>query len=232
MTSSSWSSSAASAVSAPGSRRPLVIGIIGITATVLLGIVIRVSGNGPTNLDSAWHDLMLAWRTRPGVDIARALDVAGGVSAMMSVGVILTIVLLFARRPWGALAVAGTMVLSEVATGTLKLLFARPRPTDSLSDVGLTSFPSGHTTLAAATTIALALVLGRAFWIVAAVWVTAIAWSRTFLEAHWLTDVVAGAVLGASIASLVWWLLCTVRRSARQHRSRSSPSALESSGRG
>ena len=31
-------------------------------------------------------------------------------------------------------------------------------------------------------------------------------WSRTFLAAHWLSDTVAGAVLGAGVALMLWWL--------------------------
>jgi undecaprenyl-diphosphatase len=30
------------------------------------------------------------------------------------------------------------------------------------------------------------------------------AWSRTYLEVHWLSDVVAGALLGSGVALLVF----------------------------
>ncbi|MGN7948156.1 phosphatase PAP2 family protein [Microbacterium sp. 22215] len=187
-------------------RRLLVIfGSIGVAAVVAMGILLVASGRGPTVLDSAWHDLMQERRTDAGITVARWFEVAGGVNSMVIVGVLLTITLLILRRPWAALALAAAMICSEIATGTIKTLVARPRPADSLSDTGLASFPSGHTALAATTACVLALLIGRWFWVIAVPWVIAMAWSRTFLEAHWLTDVLAGAVLGTSIALVVYW---------------------------
>ncbi len=184
---------------------PLLLGSSGIVATVGTGIAISASGAGPTALDTAWHDLMRSWRTAPGIAIATWMQSAGGVGVMVAVGLVLTAALLVMRRPRSALTLAVTMILTEGMTGVLKVLVARPRPADSLSDTALTSFPSGHTALAAATMVVLALLLGRWFWGLAAVWVTAMAWSRTYLEAHWFSDVLAGAVLGTSVALLVWW---------------------------
>jgi undecaprenyl-diphosphatase len=37
--------------------------------------------------------------------------------------------------------------------------------------------------------------------------VVVLAWSRTYLEAHWLTYVFGGAVLGASVAVLAWAII-------------------------
>ena len=40
-------------------------------------------------------------------------------------------------------------------------------------------------------------------WVLAAVWVPLMAVSRTYLLVHWATDVLAAAVLGASVALIV-----------------------------
>lgn len=121
---------------------PLVLGSAGILSTVSLGMLLVVAGRGPTALDGLWHDLMLDWRTEPWVAVATWFDSAGGVGAMVVVGLFLTVSLLIMRRPWSALALATAMICAEAATATIKVLVARPRPTDSLADTGLTSFPS------------------------------------------------------------------------------------------
>jgi membrane-associated phospholipid phosphatase len=203
--------------SAGSSRTTLLgAGTVGVVAVVLLGVAIHSSGNGPLVIDSWWHDLMLAWRTGLGLALAHALDLIGGVMSMIIVGIAIVCGFLLDRRPWSALTVVVSMLACEAITGVLKVSIARPRPADSLANDAVTSFPSGHTSLAATTAIVLALLIrSRIAWILAAIWVAAMAWSRTYLEAHWLSDVVAGAVLGASVAMLVWALVSPSERETR-----------------
>jgi membrane-associated phospholipid phosphatase len=52
----------------------------------------------------------------------------------------------------------------------------------------------------------------------AAAWVLAMMWSRTGLQVHWLTDTIAGALIGIAAAVLVdelWSLLARRTRSPR-----------------
>ncbi|KJL43777.1 phosphatase PAP2 family protein [Microbacterium trichothecenolyticum] len=200
------------------SRAAIVVGgLAGLSAVVLLGLVIHALGNGPLPVDTWWHDLMLASRTDAGLAVARALDVIGGVVWMIVIGIVLVVSLLIAHRPWDALAVVAAMLVAEATTSVLKLSFARPRPADSLVTEAMTSFPSGHTSLAAAVTVVLALLLRRPMlWAAAALWVAMMAWSRTYLAAHWLTDVLAGAVLGSSAALLAWALITGIRDIAQR----------------
>jgi undecaprenyl-diphosphatase len=108
------------------------------------------------------------------------------------------------------IAVAGGQALSHLA----KAVFDRPRPdlvphgTDFVS----TSFPSGHSMMAAVTWLTLAVMLARAepkrrmkaYWITLAVLVVgAVGVSRVYLGVHWPSDVLAGWALGAA-----WALLC------------------------
>ncbi|MES2914825.1 MAG: phosphatase PAP2 family protein [Pseudomonadota bacterium] len=64
---------------------------------------------------------------------------------------------------------------------------------------GWASFPSGHATTAAATAAALALCFPRHAWAWATVGALA-ALSRALLGVHWLTDSLAGIVLGTVVA--------------------------------
>ena len=106
-----------------------------------------------------------------------------------------------------ALVVGGQLLLANL----VKVLVGRARPDiDPLTGATGLSFPSGHTTTAAATYAALALLLGRgrppaarATLAGAAAGLTAlVAATRVLLGVHWLTDVLAGAALGWGWASL------------------------------
>lgn len=197
-----------------GPSRPIAfwLGLTGLCAAVLLGVWVFLSGNGPLPLDAWWHDLMRAWRTDVGLFLAHSLEFIGGVFPMILAGAAGVVGFLIIGRPWSALTVVLTLLASQAVTTLLKVLFARPRPADSLTVIGLTSYPSGHTTLAATLVVIVALLVRQQLvWILAVVWVVVMAWSRAYLEAHWLTDTIGGALLGTAAALLVWSATATVR---------------------
>jgi undecaprenyl-diphosphatase len=107
-----------------------------------------------------------------------------------------------------------TVAAAGLADDILKIIFGRARPYVWLAgdDSGFgffrygakfASFPSGHTT----TSVAAALALGAVFprwrpgFLLAAL---AIALSRIVLDVHYLSDVIAGALLGSAVA---FWAL-------------------------
>ena len=105
--------------------------------------------------------------------------------------------------PLAFLAVVG--VGQVVLVNLLKVIVDRDRPDVlQLVDVRGPSFPSGHSTAAAACWLAVAIVLGTGrtrpvqalFVALAVVIAVAVATSRALLGVHWLTDVVAGLALG------------------------------------
>ena len=105
-------------------------------------------------------------------------------------------------------ALAGTAIVNNLV---LKPIIMRPRPYDSIEGlIVLTeklssySFPSGHASSSFAAATALTLLFGKkGAWsfIPAAI----IAMSRPYLGMHYVTDIAAGAVLGALCA------FCTVK---------------------
>lgn len=204
----------------PSPRAALWTGGIGLVVAILLGVILRAVGNAPVGIDSWWHDLMAAGRTGFGLSLGFGFQFIGNVIPMIILGLVLTGGFLLRRRPWSAVTVASAMLGAEIVAAILKVSIGRLRPLDSLSDLGHTSYPSGHTTIAAAVTVVLALLIRRWWmWIAGACWVVAIAWSRTYIEAHWLTDVVGGAILGASAALLawgVWYLIAHTVQARRQ----------------
>jgi undecaprenyl-diphosphatase len=108
-------------------------------------------------------------------------------------------------------AVGGGMLLT---TG-LKLGFDRPRP-DLVPHATLvysTSFPSGHSMMAAVTYLTLGALLARVqprrrlklYLLALAVILTlAVGFSRVYLGVHWPTDVLAGWAVGAAWALMCW----------------------------
>ncbi len=117
---------------------------------------------------------------------------------------------------------AAVLVLIAVGGGllwssALKHGFERPRPelVPHGSYVYTSSFPSGHSTMAAATYLTLGALLARvqrrrrvkAFLLGFAVLITLLVGvSRVYLGVHWPTDVLAGWTLGG-IWALICWLL-------------------------
>jgi undecaprenyl-diphosphatase len=106
--------------------------------------------------------------------------------------------------------VLGQVLISNVIKVAIDR--ARPELRPRATFTG-TSFPSGHTTAAAATYLAVALVLGiatsprtRAALAGAAVAIAvAVGCTRVLLGVHWFSDVLAGLVIGWS-----WFGLCAV----------------------
>jgi undecaprenyl-diphosphatase len=110
-----------------------------------------------------------------------------------------------------AIACLGSLLISS----GLKQLFDRPRPdlVPHGAHVYTSSFPSGHSTMAAAAYLTLGLVASqfvprrrlKVLFIGVAMFVTAaVGISRVYLGVHWPSDVLAGWAVGLSWALVCW----------------------------
>jgi len=161
---------------------------------------------------AAWTDPKT---TTLSIDVLRALTWLGATPAVVTLaGLTAGYAIWRFRSPSSplflALVIDGQLLLADL----IKDVVQRARP-DIHPYAGFTgpSFPSGHTTAAAATFVAIALVLGRdrtgrTRRLLAGLAVglaTAVACSRVFLGVHWLSDVIGGLLLGWT-----WVSICAV----------------------
>ncbi|GAA2009346.1 phosphatase PAP2 family protein [Microbacterium ulmi] len=186
-------------------RRAVVLAVAGavlLAAGVALGAWIYLRGNVAFVVDDAWNTLLAAWWSPAAERISRVLDVLG--SGWISIVIVPlggAAALVAVRRPWSAAYFLVSATASAGVVQVLKHTFGRARPEEILvvSDFG--SFPSGH--VANATTLAIAaLVLFPRLWVavVGGLWIAGMAFSRTYVHAHWLSDTIGGALIGAGVA--------------------------------
>ena len=205
-------------------RRGLAVSGLLLAGAVLVTALVVLPATRPAV--QAVDDVVWRWagdvQNGPATAVAEALAVLG--SAYVNWPLRLAALLLIGwRRHWLRLAAfALAVVTSELFIGPVKDAVDRPRPPGALIETTAASFPSGHAIAGAVTAVGLVLVLappGPARWrweVRAAVFGAVMALSRVYLRAHWLSDTVAGALLGAGLALGVPALLMAVRERAQQ----------------
>jgi membrane-associated phospholipid phosphatase len=180
--------------------------VLGIVAMWLfLRLADEVLEQNTVALDASATALVLQLKSAPMDTVMQALSMLG--NELIWVLAPLAVLLFLWQRRWGAavllvLVTVGAQVLNDV----LKAEFhrARPMPLSGFIDAQQYSFPSGHAMMAAAFYSFLAYMFwrqasGRWRWIVPvvlALLLILVGISRIYLEAHYLTDVLAGFAAG------------------------------------
>ena len=221
------------------SRRPLRFlwkrvtpGELGLELTTLLAVaavgsfafaanIIALGDKSEEGLlaaDRRAFELVAELRTAWLDDVARALTNLGALPVVGTAVVLCAVALMWRRRIAAAVVLAGGLALTWAAVHIAKSAVDRPRPSGSLVDTTGESYPSGHAAYAVAW-VAIAVVLSRtlpglgrtAVTVVAAIVVAAVvALTRVDLRAHYLSDVVGGAGLAATIFALCGMAALTV----------------------
>lgn len=186
--------------------------VVGILLVIGVAVWLRFSVGGPFGLDVWWHGIATVSRgSMPYAIAVFFAEIGGGVGAA-ACSAIAVALLVTMRRGRDAAALATAMALGVASSEVMKALVMRPRPWDRLYEASGSSFPSGHSLGAAALAVSLALVIAYSptrtsisakwAWVLAAIWILLMMWSRTALHVHWLSDTLAGAVLGTCVAIL------------------------------
>jgi membrane-associated phospholipid phosphatase len=134
------------------------------------------------------------------------------------------LILLLAERASLAMQVITGYLFSGIISQLLKRAFHAPRPhaiisnaeypyfIEGITNTGMTSFPSGHTTSVFALATILALnTTDKRFSIIYLVTAIITGYSRIYLGQHFLADVTAGALIGTLSGLLVYWYLRQVK---------------------
>lgn len=167
-------------------------------------LMLRDPGNPDSPLGPLWLEEMM-----------RDLTGLGGIIILSLITVAAAIYLLVIRRTGHAVYLLSAVGSGIVLSNAFKLGFDRPRPDlvphDSI--VYMSSFPSGHTLMAAITYLTLGAILAeteprRSMKIyltgLAVVITLLVGVSRVYLGVHWPSDVLAGWLAGAGWALMFW----------------------------
>ena len=212
-------------------RMPFItVGIVLIACAAGLGGWIFFRGDPPFAVDVWWDQTLAAWHSHFMTTFSLVMNfLGGGWFGVFVVPIAVGVLLLILRRPWAALYFVAASTASAILVQILKHTFGRARPEDIivLSDFG--SFPSGHVANAATVAVAL-MVIFPSIWTVVGgvVWVLLMALSRTYAHAHWLSDTLGGAMVGAGVALLLGAVFLPLM--ARDPRRRRVDAALPASG--
>jgi membrane-associated phospholipid phosphatase len=192
----------------------LVAVLAGGVVLALLAVVVR-STDALAGIDSSvadWGDRHATAWSHDGLTLVTDL---GETWTVVAVAVAVAVVeIARTRSRWVAPFLLAVILGDKLLTEAVKQLVDRARP--ALEPVAATlgpSFPSGHSSTAAASWAAFALVAGcwwgrRAWPALAGVAVgiaVGVALSRVFLDVHWLTDVLGGLALGWA-----WFAVCAI----------------------
>ena len=200
------------------------------TPLALLALVAVAAGStyfaffssGPFAFEVSWRDAVRISMDDIAYSIAAFLAEIGSITGAAACGAIAAALFFALRQRREAAAILTTMVIGIALSLALERLVERPRPLDAVYSYAGYSFPSTHSMGAAALSLSLAFAIStvhtqdparvsrvavRWMWIAALAWTCVMMWSRTALGVHWLTDVVAGALIGyasAVIAHRIW----------------------------
>jgi len=177
-------------------------GVLTVAGACFTAIAIAIVLWGAFPADAYLRDSLLGVAGPSVVAVFRVLNWAGDWRGLVPGTLLLFVVFPRARERWWLWS--GLMVAAPLAEWSLKHVFMRPRP----EAVSL-SFPSGHSTAAAAFFGAVMYLCGSLppRWrdtvrVLAGVMIVLVGLARVILRAHWPSDVVAGFALGLALASV------------------------------
>ena len=186
-------------------RRPRAALWSGVALIALVALIGATIPAQPLTIDHRWSEWMTDIQSAGLHHLALLFNWLGrGLGRALSL-VAIGLALALTRRWRALLAFAATESLTPLATNLLKRLVDRPRPPNAMLHAAGSSFPSGHASYAGATAVALVLLFTRPanrrliWWSLAALAIAGMAWSRTYLQVHWLSDALAGALLGIGV---------------------------------
>ena len=196
--------------------RRIALAALGIAVVAVIGLAFNVPHGGPCAADLL--DPAIRGATQALSPLAAALNTLSQLP-IWAVLVLAQAVAIVRRRPELALEVVLVSAAAEAISAGVRLLVDRPRPelaqaTDLVIAAG---FPSGHVARTVVLVATAFVVLPwlrrhRRAWLAGGIALVALmAEARVSVSAHYASDVLGGALLGAGVVA-GWSLLTRVRR--------------------
>ncbi|WP_284987322.1 phosphatase PAP2 family protein [Arthrobacter sp. fls2-241-R2A-172] len=187
--------------------QPALTGALLFSAFTVLGIMLMVGHAEPIFKPvDVWWQAFVSTLHSPFWDGLNAFLNSIGYVGMLVLHALLAAALLVWRRPLTATFALTSGVAALALTQLAKVLVGRQRPEGArvLTDTG--SYPSGHVSATTTFLVVVVILLGR-WWVtlLAMIGVIAMMISRTYLSAHWLSDVLGAACLASGVVLLLWW---------------------------
>jgi len=184
-------------------------------AVLLLGALVsgHISIDPTLAVDVRLADLLVSWRSEPLTQLFSVITLLGKSYVIVLFCSALAILLMLWRKGVDLIALVIVIVGSTTTSSMLKLAFQRPRPEQAIYLESSYSFPSGHATIAVAFYGLVGYLLMRSasrWWhkmsllCTTLALIAAIGLSRLYLGEHYLSDVLAGYLIGAL------WLIIAV----------------------
>lgn len=186
--------------------RAIVAATVLLAVAAVLGGLLLTEDRNPVfqGLDDAWYGFAATLHT-PFWDTVNLVLNWTGYTGMLILHILLASALLVRRRPRSAVLSAAAGLTVMLLTQLLKWVIHRPRPVGANVATDTYSYPSGHVSATTAFVLVVALLIGRGWaWLLAICGMLAMMISRSYLAAHWLTDVVGGACLASAVVLLLW----------------------------
>jgi membrane-associated phospholipid phosphatase len=200
----------------------LIATFVGGLVVSVLALLIR-HNRQLREIDSGAADWGHAHATHLSTRLLQLVTDLGDWTAIPAIAVVVIAIELRRRPSWYLIPFVLVVTLGDVGiTTAIKDLVDRARPTLNPLAAHLgPSFPSGHSSTAAAFYASLALILSRgrsarvrALLIGGAAGIAAaVAASRVLLDVHWVSDVIAGLALG-----WLWFAICAIAFGGRMLR--------------
>jgi membrane-associated phospholipid phosphatase len=192
-------------------------GVLIVASASFLALAAAVVLWGASPVDTFIRESLLNVAGPTVVSIFRVVNLAGDWRGLVPGTLLLFVVFPRARERWWLWA--ALMLTAPLMEWSLKHVFMRPRP-ENLSF----SFPSGHSTAAAAFFGAVMYLCGSlppprrdVVRVLAGVMIVLVGLARVILRAHWPSDVVAGFALGLALAAIASLLAARATDTATVH---------------
>jgi undecaprenyl-diphosphatase len=186
-------------------RRALAGALVTFAVLAILAFAVVTTPEVVDTLDERWRGWVLG-TTDPLRRLGLALETVGSAFVMVPLRLGVGAWLAWRHRWWDLTAWVAGWAVADLLTAIAKPSIGRLRPPGAEGVDPLRAFPSAHAKSAAQVAVGLVLVLTDprrsrvAAYTAAVIWIALMALSRTVVDDHWLSDVVAGGLLGAASA--------------------------------